>query len=300
MQPGATAAALNRIFGLDPSIIQGKITANGQIYLINQNGILFDRGAQINVRSLVASTLNITNERFLSGALAGGGLSTPAFSGGYDNDGRPLPARPDGTAQGAINIGSSGTAAAAPHITAVAGGAILLFAPKIDNAAGIISSPDGQVILAAGSTAYLALPTDGASTLRGFQVEVTAPQGQDVNLTSVIRNLGSISADRGNVTLAALAINQAGRVSATTAIQSSGSIYLQARTKDNAQAGSVVLGAGSATQVLPDSTGHRDSAREPGLHRPARADRGRRPYDRKPRHAAGARRPDQHHRQRHH
>jgi len=52
---GADAAALNRIHSADPSVIQGSIDANGQIYLINQNGILFDQGAQVNVNSLVAN-----------------------------------------------------------------------------------------------------------------------------------------------------------------------------------------------------------------------------------------------------
>src|SRR5262249_5452015 len=89
-QPNSTASALNRIYSLDPSVIQGKLGANGQILLINQNGILFDRGAQVNVQSLVASTLNLSNERFNSGALTSGGLTTPAFAGGYDDAGNTL------------------------------------------------------------------------------------------------------------------------------------------------------------------------------------------------------------------
>ncbi|MEI7464873.1 MAG: filamentous hemagglutinin N-terminal domain-containing protein, partial [Burkholderiales bacterium] len=63
-QPSATASILNRIYSADPSIIQGKLTANGQVLLINQNGILFDRGSQVNVQALLASTLNISNARY--------------------------------------------------------------------------------------------------------------------------------------------------------------------------------------------------------------------------------------------
>ena len=62
IQPGTAASVLNRIYSADPTLIQGKLTANGQVMLINQNGILFDRGTQINVQSLVASSLNITNQ----------------------------------------------------------------------------------------------------------------------------------------------------------------------------------------------------------------------------------------------
>jgi filamentous hemagglutinin family protein len=254
-QPSSTASALNRIYSADPTVIQGRLTANGQVLLINQNGILFDRGAQVNVQSLVASTLNMSNDRYNSGALSIGGLTSPAFEGGYDDAGHTLPTRPDGTLPGAIGIGTSGAAAAAaPALTAAAGGSILLLAPRIDNQAGVISARDGQVILAAGGKAYLALADGTDSTLRGFQVEVEAAGGSDLNLTDLIRNAGSIGADRGNVTLAALAINQDGRVSATTAIQANGSVFLQARTLGNLQSGSVSLGAGSVTEVQPDRT----------------------------------------------
>ena len=252
-QPAVTASVLNRIYSADPSLIQGRLTANGQVLLINQNGILFDRGAQINVQSLVASTLNVSNSLFNSGALTTGGLTLPAFAGGYDDAGNTLPARPDGTPPGAVIIGGFGAAAAAaPALTANSGGSIIIVAPRIDNTSGIISAPDGQVILAAGGKAYLALADAQDTTLRGFQVEIEAAPDSPLNITNLIRNAGSISADRGNVTLAALTVNQDGRVSADTAIQANGSIFLQARTLGNAQAGTVSLGAGSVTQVQPD------------------------------------------------
>ncbi|OYU00188.1 MAG: hypothetical protein CFE40_02425 [Burkholderiales bacterium PBB1] len=265
IQPNASASALNRIYDASPSVIQGKLTANGQVLLINQNGILFDRGSQVNVQSLVASSLNITNQRFLSGVLTGGGLSAAAFAGGYDADGNSLPARPDGSISGAIVLGSGGAAeAAVPSLTANAGGSILLFGPAIDNQGGIIKAPDGQVILAAGQRVYLALNADvNDITLRGFLVEVeAAPAGSGVNLTNLIRNAGTIGADRGNVSLAALAVNQQGRISAKTAVQSNGSIYLTARARavdaDGSptgalQSGALNFAAGSVTEVVPDA-----------------------------------------------
>jgi len=262
--PGSTASTLNRIYSADPSVIQGRLsstgplvdgraTAGGQVILINQNGILFDRGAQVNTQSLVASTLNLDNERFLSGVLTGGGLTTPAFEGGYDDAGNTLTGA---VPAGHIGIGLGGAAdAPAPRLQANAGGSIMVFAPRIDNAGGIISAPDGQVILAAGSKAYLALNGDANDiTLRGFLVEVEAvPDGPGVNLSNLIRNAGDISADRGNVSLAALAVNQEGRISAKTAVQSNGSIFLAARTKGGAQAGTVSFAAGSVTEVVPDT-----------------------------------------------
>jgi filamentous hemagglutinin family protein len=262
IQPGATASTLNRIYDANPSVIQGlirsvgptvngKATAGGQVILINQNGIVFDRGAQINTQSLVASTLNLSNSRFLSGALSGGGLVSPAFEGGYDDSGNTLLGS---TPAGTIRIaGGSAADPATPRISANVGGSVMLFAPRVDNEGGIITAPDGQVILAAGRKAYLALNEDeNNTTLRGYVVEVEAATGgPGVSLTNLVRNAGTISADRGNVTLAALAVNQLGRVSAQTAVQSNGSVYLKARTLSGA--GTVTLAQGSVTEVMPDA-----------------------------------------------
>ncbi len=250
IQPSATAAVLNRIFDADPSIIQGQIKANGQVFLINQNGILFDRGTQIDVNTLVASSMNISNDRF-NGALAELGVpTTPAFTGGYDANGATIA----GAKTGKIVIGANGSAlAAAPKINAAAGGAVVVIAPLIDNQSGVITSPDGQVVLAAGRSVYLSYSNTNNSSLRGMLVEVSAGT-EPVDLSSVIRNSGSVSADRGNVTLAALAINQSGRVSATSATLANGSIYLQARDNGNTRRGTVTLAAGSLTETPLDST----------------------------------------------
>src|SRR5699024_9846206 len=64
VQPGASALAVNRIADPDGSAILGHLNANGQVWLINPNGILFGNSAQVNVGGLVASTLDVgTNPR---------------------------------------------------------------------------------------------------------------------------------------------------------------------------------------------------------------------------------------------
>src|SRR5215469_9749848 len=68
-QPGASSVALNRIFQASPSEIFGQVTANGQIYLVNQNGFVFGSSAKVNVGGLLASTLNITDQTFNNGLL---------------------------------------------------------------------------------------------------------------------------------------------------------------------------------------------------------------------------------------
>lgn len=63
-QPSSSSIALNRVIGTKASDIQGRIDANGQVFLVNPNGVLFGRGAQVNVGGLVASTLDITDAEF--------------------------------------------------------------------------------------------------------------------------------------------------------------------------------------------------------------------------------------------
>ena len=251
VQPSSTAAVLNRIYSADPTIVQGAIKANGQVYLVNQNGILFDRGTQIDVNTLVASSLNIDDAVFMKGVTSGG-LFTPAFAGGYDATGATVA---NTTPGGQILIGANGPAGAAvPKINATTGGAVVIIAPVIDNRTGIITSPDGQVMLAAGNAAYLDFSATNDPGFRGMLVEVTAPTGQDLNLSSYIRNAGTVTSDRGNVTFAGLAINQAGRVSASSALLTNGSIYLQAATLNDAQRGAVTMTAASVTETPLDLT----------------------------------------------
>src|SRR5690606_14736342 len=73
-QPSVSAVALNRILDQNPSQIFGSIEANGQIILVNPNGLLFGRSAQLNVGSLVASSLDVIDFDAASGRYTFGAL----------------------------------------------------------------------------------------------------------------------------------------------------------------------------------------------------------------------------------
>src|SRR6202050_906996 len=154
IQPSATAAVLNDIWSANPSVIAGRLNANGQVYLINQNGIVFDKGAQINVAGLTASTLTLPSSTFENGILAANTASTaPAV----------FVAPPNGTA-GAVDVEAGAT------LTAADGGRIVLLGSAVTNQ-GSISTPDGQTILGAATKGvYLAASTNAA--LRGLLIEV--------------------------------------------------------------------------------------------------------------------------------
>lgn len=243
VQPNATSATLNRIWSMDPSVIAGNLKANGQIYLLNQNGILFNNGAKVNVGSLTASTLNITDDAFENGVLAG---SSAAIA----NNSNTIPSAfqmENGGEAGLVQVD------AGAELTTSSGGRVMLFAPTVINK-GTITTPDGQTILGAGQDIILAASTDPA--MRGLWIQVE--HGGEVS------NLGKIQAERGNITLAGLMVNQAGRLSATTSVNANGSIYLVAgevvdqgfyNSKTGLQpnrGGSLSLAADSVTEIQVD------------------------------------------------
>lgn len=254
-QPSSAAVALNRIHQADPSRINGQLNANGQVYLINQNGIIFGAGSQVNVNSLVASTLNVDDKVFTDIGLAR--VLQVQGAAAFTAQGE----------MGAIRIEQGA------QLKSADGGRIMILAPLIENA-GTIETPDGQAILAAAKNkVYLATSDD--PNLRGLLVEV---DGGGETLNS-----GSVSAPRGNVSLLGFAVNQNGIVSATTTVRVNGSIRLMAREADSVipenggykiktrsehdgESSGVIFGAGSTTEVLPelsDSTAAVDDQPQP-------------------------------------
>ncbi|MEJ0005165.1 MAG: hypothetical protein WDM77_01920, partial [Steroidobacteraceae bacterium] len=130
---------------------------------------------------------------------------------------------------------------------------------------GTLSSPEGQVLLAAGQNVYLAASSEPG--LRGLLVAVDdaglSSSGMAISQSTgqiVNQSAGQISAAHGNVTLAALMVNQEGRISATTSVSANGSVVLQggdgydfgSQVTTPTQGGTVELAAGSDIAVLPD------------------------------------------------
>jgi filamentous hemagglutinin family protein len=124
IQTSASSSVLNRVLSNDPSLIYGTLSSNGRVWLVNPAGIMVGAGGRVDVAGFVASTLNIRNEDFLAGKNLF--QNTP----------------------GAGSVINQGT------ITTPSGGSVYLIAPNVTNE-GIIHSPNGEVILAAGQTVSL-------------------------------------------------------------------------------------------------------------------------------------------------
>ena len=67
LQPSASAIALNRVHDSGASTFDGHLLANGNVWIINPNGVLFGKNAQVNVGGLLATTSNIANNDFMAG-----------------------------------------------------------------------------------------------------------------------------------------------------------------------------------------------------------------------------------------
>jgi len=162
-QPDASSITLNRVTGGDPSHILGQLTANGQVMLINQNGILFGAGAKIDVAGLVATTSDISDSNFINGNYNFAAM--PNAAGAVVNEG---------------------------EITIRDGGLAALVAPTVRNS-GTIVAKLGRVALAAGETFTLDFYGDQL-----VQFAVPASAG-----TVSIENSGKIHTDGGKVLLSA-------------------------------------------------------------------------------------------------
>jgi filamentous hemagglutinin family protein len=127
VQPNSTSIALNRVVGGDASAILGNLTANGRVFLINPNGILFGRGAEVNVGGIVASTLGLSDADFMAGRYRFSGSGGAVLN------------------QGAINAD---------------GGTVALLGAHVSNE-GLIQANLGNVTLAAGRAITLDVAGDG-------------------------------------------------------------------------------------------------------------------------------------------
>jgi filamentous hemagglutinin family protein len=259
-QGNASWSALNKVAaGAVPSQILGAIKADGAVYIINQNGIIFGGTSQINVHTLIASTLDIDpnlsasnyklylSQGLFSDSVPAGSSSVPSgslaalFSTGNSNSNNSasVTVQPGAVIDTTSRLTSAGD-----------GGYVALLGTGGVTNAGTITTQNGQIILAAAgapsggnpSTIYLAAPPSGAvGTATAMQV--VAAGGVVTNAAN-----GLLLANDGAVTLAGGAINQLGAVAATTSTTRTGSIVMNGGT------GNIVLGPASLTAILPDES----------------------------------------------
>ncbi|NEL27382.1 MAG: filamentous hemagglutinin N-terminal domain-containing protein, partial [Xanthomonas perforans] len=220
-QPSASSVVLNLVQSGNPTQIYGNINANGQVFLLNSNGVLIGNTANINVGGLVVSTLGTTVSKFMSGdySLDAGGTTV-------------------------AQVINSGT------INAAAGSAVLI-GGRASNS-GTITATAGNITLAGADAATLTFESGGFGVLIDKPLQLSLA-------TEAVDNSGTLSAPGGAIQLQARAaqgifdrlINNSGTIRAASLSNGpDGSVSLIASgggSFDVAGGGSIDAGTGAIT-----------------------------------------------------
>lgn len=215
IQPDSSSVVLNRVIGGNPSQILGNLSANGQVFLVNPNGVFFGQTATLDVQGLVATTLDIKDSDFMAGHYAF------AKANGA----------PDASVVNQGNISANG-------------GYVVLAGDYVEND-GVINAQAGTVVLAAGNQMALTLNNNALVSFVVDQATLAQYAG--------VSNTGSIIADGGEVlmtakvanALTATAVNNSGLVTAHSIQNHNGTIILAAKGGDIEESGTLDA---SATQ----------------------------------------------------
>ena len=238
-QPSAQAIALNRVLGGGTSVINGRLTANGQVWISNPSGILFGPSARVNVGGLIATTHDIKVEDFNADRYL------------FKSDTQP-PGIVEN--QGWITVADAGLAA--------------FVAPGVVNH-GVINARLGQVFLASGNEFTVDLYGDQKINLALDAKTALQVLGRDGKpLDALVKNGGKIFADGGTVQITAAAakglvdnvISVGGLIEARSVRQVNGEIILggggvqvtgtlDASGKGSGQTGGTVAVTGDSVRV---------------------------------------------------
>ena len=220
VQPDQSSLSLNRVIGGNPSSILGQLSSNGQVYLVNPNGIYFGQGAQVDVSAIVASVRDIGNTDFMNGKFVFQGDASENL-GTVIND-------------GIINARNAGY--------------VVLLGDYTENN-GVIQAHMGKVVLASGS--HITMDISGNNLISVAVNEAT------VNNLAGVKNSGEIYADGGRVIMTARvadnligsAVNNQGLVHASSIVEKDGAIFLTASGGNIVNSGTLDASAAVGSNV---------------------------------------------------
>nr|WP_217346226.1 filamentous hemagglutinin N-terminal domain-containing protein [Noviherbaspirillum sp. L7-7A]MBV0880622.1 filamentous hemagglutinin N-terminal domain-containing protein [Noviherbaspirillum sp. L7-7A] len=171
IQPSSSSLILNRVTGLDASLINGRLTANGQVFIVNPNGVLLGEGAQINAGGIVASTLGISDKNFMDGNFQFSKTSS-------------LP----------TSVKNSGS------VTAAEGGYIVFLSDEVKNS-GDLDASGGRVLMGAGDQAAVYF---SKNSLISYAINRETAN-------ALVENSGKIKAAGGTISLVANGVDDLGK-----------------------------------------------------------------------------------------
>jgi filamentous hemagglutinin family protein len=209
VQPNAQAIAINRIGGSNPSQIFGTLDANGRLVLIDGNGMVFGKGASVNVGSLVATSTGGSDSNLLAGKFTKAGNQNASI----------------------VNEGL---------ISASQGGFVALVAPSVTNA-GTVKAQLGTVALGGANKFTVDFAGDG---LVSFAARGTGPAS--VTNTGRLSGANVSLTARAAEGVATGVVNVGGVIFAQDAHQVGGNIVLDAGNGGNVSVSNAKLDASGA------------------------------------------------------
>ncbi len=246
-------AVLNRVNDPQarPSQIQGQIKGDGTVLIANRNGIVFSGSSQTDTRNLVAAAARIGDDQFKAR-----GIYSAQESGAY------TPSFTDANGKVEVQAGAR-INTAVPTTVTQGGGYALLLGKEVSNA-GTITTPRGQVQMAAGDF-FIVRPGQSTTgnqyaTTRGNEV---APQFNADSTAGAVTNTGLLQAPEGDITLAGRKVVQDGVAVSTTTVDTRGTIHLLNSASD--KLGSVTVTSRGLNAILLDDQNGRtalDSQRD--------------------------------------
>jgi len=228
LQPGSQSIALNRITGGNPTEILGQLSANGRVFILNPNGVVFGSSARIDVAGLLASTMNIKDKDFLNGNYN--------FTQGNGNSNAFV------VNQGKIKVGKGGFA--------------FLVAPGVRNE-GLIVARLGQVVLASGNKMSIDFHGDGLVSYAisgNVANKITGLDGKQLDAS--VSNSGTINAAGGNVLMQGASVGSV----FSSVVNNDGVIMAQSLQKRN---GKIILMGGAGGGIVSNAGTLDVSAAEP-------------------------------------
>nr|WP_255538135.1 YDG domain-containing protein [Polynucleobacter nymphae] len=216
-QPNSGAVTLNRVTSASPSIVEGAIRANGQVMLVNPNGVNFGKGAEVHAAGVVASTLDINNKDFMEGrsTFAGNG------QGKIVNEGKIVATDPNGY--------------------------IALLAPEVRNEGYLLARKGAGSTIALASGEKITLDFRGTQLIR-VSVDVATYKGLIENKRVIETNGGLVVLAAGTAReLMSSLIQNTGRIAANAIVDNGGVIDIVASTVN--QAGTVSANGNGANST---------------------------------------------------
>jgi len=221
VQPNSSSVVLNRVLGSARSDIYGRLTANGQVFIVNPNGVYFGAGSAVDVGGLLATTLNIGDDDFLSGNYV--------FSRGSLDA-----ARRDVINEGVLKARDKG---------------YVILAGDYAANRGIVQAKLGTAALASGSK--MTLDVQGDNLINFAVNEKTVAQ------LSGVENSGQLLADGGRAIMTAAVatdlqtavVNNTGLVRANSAEERNGEIILSADGGNTLNSGTLDASGKAAGQT---------------------------------------------------